>query len=91
MQGSVSGINDYQKRMLARLSVIAAEDATTVPLLPTAIFLELGATSFGKTGTTTLNAVGLLGECAATLGMTCCIFHVMLASLPPDKKGSRKQ
>ena len=57
--------NEYQKKLLARLPVIAAEDATTVPLLPLAVFHTLGATSFKAEFA--LRAAPALSECAAQL------------------------
>lgn len=60
-----TGTNEYQKKLLVRLAVMAAEDATTVPLLPTAIFHLLGGTSLGHDAAH--GAAATLAACAAQL------------------------
>jgi len=64
-QRPAKGQNEYQKKLLTRLPVIAAEDATTVPLLPTAIFHLVGATSLGPDAAH--GAAQTLAACAAQL------------------------
>ena len=64
-QRPAKGQNEYQKKLLTRLPVIAAEDATTVPLLPTAIFHLVGATSLGHDAAH--GAAQTLAACAAQL------------------------
>ena len=59
------GENAYDKKWLERLAIIAAEDATVVPLLPTAIFHLLGATSLGPAAVDA--CAGHLADCAAAL------------------------
>ena len=59
------GQNAYQKDLLERLPIIAAEDATTVPLLPLAVFHRLGATSLGMEAAR--QAAPALALCAAQL------------------------
>ena len=59
------GQNDFQKTLLERLPIIAAEDATTVPLLPLAVFHRLGATSLGSDAAR--QAAPALALCAAQL------------------------
>ena len=64
-QAPGKGQNEKQKKMLTRLAVMAAEDATTVPLLPTAIFHLVGATSLGADAAHC--AANSLADCAAQL------------------------
>ena len=57
--------NNYNRKFLIRLPIIAAEDATVVPLLPMAIFHWLGATTYGPDAVDA--SAYHLGECAASL------------------------
>ena len=61
------GQNDYQKKLLERLAVMAAEDASTVPLLPTVIFHLVGATAIGPNQAHA--SATIVAECAAQLAM----------------------
>ena len=66
-QAQDKGQNAYQKKLLERLPIIAAEDATTVPLLPLAVFHRLGATSFVDGPKAARQAAPALALCAAQL------------------------
>jgi hypothetical protein len=67
-QRPTKGTTEYSRKLLLRLPVIAAEDASAKPGLALAMFLYLGATSW-DTDSVISRCVEAVAECAAQLAL----------------------